>query len=111
AEQAIAEGCAITGSRFHTSRGDPLGDVPVLQLLGDRYPGMNGITRPRLHRIFQDAVRESGAEVALGVTVSELEQSDDGVDVTLTDGTTGRYDLVIGADGINSLVRRRFFAD
>jgi 2-polyprenyl-6-methoxyphenol hydroxylase-like FAD-dependent oxidoreductase len=111
ADQAIAQGCAITGSRFHTSRGDPLGDVPVLQLLGDRYPGMNGITRPRLHRIFQDAVQASGAEVALGVTVLELEQAGDGVDVVLTDGSTGRYDLVVGADGINSLVRRTVFPD
>ena len=30
---------------------------------------MNGITRPRLHAIFQDAVRASGADVRLGVTV------------------------------------------
>ena len=88
-----------------------LGAVPAPPLLGDRYPGMNGITRPRLHRIFQDAVRESGAEVRLGVTVEALEQDDDGVDVTLTDGSSGRYDLVIGADGINSLVRGRVFPD
>ncbi len=111
AEQAIAQGCAITGSRFHTSQGEPLGDVPVLQLLGDRYPAMNGITRPRLHRIFQEAERASGADVVLGVTVESLEQADDAVDVRLTDGSSGRYDLVVGADGINSLVRRTCFPD
>jgi 2-polyprenyl-6-methoxyphenol hydroxylase-like FAD-dependent oxidoreductase len=110
-EQAIAQGFAIQGSRFRDGEGNVLGAVPAPPLLGDRYPGMNGITRPRLHRIFQDAVRSSGAEVKLGATVERMESDDDGVDVTLTDGSAGRYDLVIGADGINSLVRRTVFPD
>ena len=79
-ERAIAEGFAIQGSRFRDGEGNVLGAVPAPPLLGDRFPGMNGITRPRLHRIFQDAVRESGAEVRLGVTVDALEQDDDGVE-------------------------------
>jgi 2-polyprenyl-6-methoxyphenol hydroxylase-like FAD-dependent oxidoreductase len=110
-EEAIAQGFAIQGSRFRDGEGNILGAVPAPPLLGDRYPGMNGITRPRLHRIFQDAVRASGADVRLGVTVERVDADDDGVDVTLTDGSAGRYDLVIGADGINSLVRQRVFPD
>ena len=110
-ERAIAQGFAIQGSRFRDGQGNELGAVPAPPLLGDRYPGMNGITRPRLHRIFQDAVRDSGADVRLGVTVESIEQDEEGVEVTLTDGSRGRYDLVIGADGINSLVRRRVFPD
>ena len=110
-EEAIAQGFAIQGSTFRDGDGNVLGAVPAPPLLGDKYPGMNGMTRPRLHRIFQDAVRSSGAEVKLGVTVASFAHDDDGVDVTLTDGTSGRYDLVIGADGINSLVRREVFPD
>jgi 2-polyprenyl-6-methoxyphenol hydroxylase-like FAD-dependent oxidoreductase len=72
---------------------------------------MSGITRPRLHRIFQLALMESGTDVRLGITVQSLAWGADGVDVGLTDGTTGRYDLVVGADGINSLVRRIAFPD
>ena len=98
-EEAIAQGFAIQGSTFRDGDGNVLGAVPAPPLLGDKYPGMNGMTRPRLHRIFQDAVRSSGAEVKLGVTVASFAHDDDGVDVTLTDGTSGRYDLVIGADG------------
>ena len=33
---------------------------------------MNGITRPRLHAIFQEAVKASGADVRLGVTVDAV---------------------------------------
>lgn len=110
-EAAIAQGFAIQGSNFRDRDGNVLGSIPAPPLLGDRYPGMNGITRPRLHRIFQDAVGESGADVNLGVTVASLSQDAGGVDVELTDGTRERYDLVIGADGINSLVRRLVFPD
>jgi 2-polyprenyl-6-methoxyphenol hydroxylase-like FAD-dependent oxidoreductase len=110
-EKAIEQGFAIQGSRFCDGEGNVLGAVPAPPLLGDRYPGMNGITRPRLHRIFQDAVKESGAEIRLGVTVETLDQDDDGVRAGFTDGTTGRYDLVVGADGINSLVRRLALPD
>ena len=59
---ASANGRSSRGSRSRgrasdDSEGNVLGAVPAPPLLGDRFPGMNGITRPRLHRIFQDAVR------------------------------------------------------
>ena len=111
AERAIDEGYAMTGSRFFTKDGDLLGAVPAMEILGPKYPAMNGITRPRLHAIFQDAVRDAGVDVRLGVTVSTLEQGDDAVTVESTDGETRTYDLVVGADGINSLVRSKVFGD
>jgi 2-polyprenyl-6-methoxyphenol hydroxylase-like FAD-dependent oxidoreductase len=85
--------------------------VPALDLLGPKYPPMNGITRPRLHRIFQDAFRESGADIRVGLTVASIDQGDDKVAATFTDGTSGEYDLLIGADGIHSLVRSLVFGN
>jgi 2-polyprenyl-6-methoxyphenol hydroxylase-like FAD-dependent oxidoreductase len=41
-----------------------------------------------------------------GTRVSELAQTDDSVEVTLADGTNVRADLVVGADGPHSAVRR-----
>jgi 2-polyprenyl-6-methoxyphenol hydroxylase-like FAD-dependent oxidoreductase len=45
-------------------------------------------------------------KVRFGTTGTGLEQDDAGVDVTFADGSSGRYDLVIGADGIRSWTRR-----
>jgi 2-polyprenyl-6-methoxyphenol hydroxylase-like FAD-dependent oxidoreductase len=41
--------------------------------------------------------------------ITDLEQDDDGVDATLSDGTRLRADLVVGADGPHSAVRRLAF--
>ena len=48
----------------------------------------------------------SGAKLRFGTTFTALAQDDAGVDVTFSDGSTGRYDLVVGADGIRSWTRR-----
>jgi 2-polyprenyl-6-methoxyphenol hydroxylase-like FAD-dependent oxidoreductase len=106
AEEAVRQGFAMKGSRFHTAAGQQLGEVPALDLLGRKYPPMNGITRPRLHAIFQEAVKASGADVRLGATVDAV--AEDG-SVTFSDGSSGAYDLVIGADGIHSKVRSLVF--
>ncbi|MFF3615330.1 FAD-dependent oxidoreductase [Streptomyces sp. NPDC002580] len=72
---------------------------------GDDLPATVGMQRPRLQRILIDAVRASGASVRLGIRVEHLEQDDTGVSVRFTDGTEGRYDLVIAADGLGSTTR------
>jgi 2-polyprenyl-6-methoxyphenol hydroxylase-like FAD-dependent oxidoreductase len=111
ADQAIAAGFAMDGDRFSLADGTVLADNEHPRAAGPRYPSLNGITRTRLHEILTTAVRASGATLHLGVTFSAIEQDDDGVDVTFTDGTSGRYDLVIGADGISSAVRSAVFPD
>jgi 2-polyprenyl-6-methoxyphenol hydroxylase-like FAD-dependent oxidoreductase len=58
-----------------------------------------------LQQILIDAVRASGATVRLGVTAEALEQDAAGVSVRFSDGSEGRYDLVIGTDGLNSTTR------
>ncbi|GKQ35715.1 FAD-dependent oxidoreductase [Streptomyces sp. A012304] len=72
---------------------------------GEDLPATLGLQRPQLQRILIDAVRASGAGVRLGTTATSLEQDADGVRVRFSDGTEGRYDLVIGADGRNSATR------
>jgi 2-polyprenyl-6-methoxyphenol hydroxylase-like FAD-dependent oxidoreductase len=47
--------------------------------------------------------------IRFGTTVARLTDANGGVDVTLTDGTTQRFDLVVGADGVRSRVRELAF--
>jgi 2-polyprenyl-6-methoxyphenol hydroxylase-like FAD-dependent oxidoreductase len=44
--------------------------------------------------------------VRLGLTATGFDQHGDGVGVTFSDGTRQHYDLVVGADGLNSATRR-----
>jgi 2-polyprenyl-6-methoxyphenol hydroxylase-like FAD-dependent oxidoreductase len=73
--------------------------------------GSGGTLRPTLHRILSRRVKEGGANVRLGITVESFAQDADGVDVLFSDGTSGRYDLVVGADGVFSRMRALIFPD
>jgi 2-polyprenyl-6-methoxyphenol hydroxylase-like FAD-dependent oxidoreductase len=77
--------------------------------LGPRIPNAGGILRPVLHGILAQATRMSGANVRLGVSVRCVEPAANAADVEFTDGSRGRYDLVVGADGVHSMVRRLVF--
>ena len=83
-------------------------DEPPIE---DGLPATGGILRPDLHRIMSARVRELGAGIRLGLTVDALDSDASGVDVRFSDGSAGRYDLVIGADGIYSKVREMLFPD
>ncbi|GGW82016.1 FAD-dependent oxidoreductase [Streptomyces caelestis] len=72
---------------------------------GDDLPPIFGMQRPRLQEILCEAVLESGAAIRLGTTAEELVQDASGVTARFSDGTTGRYDLVIAADGVGSRTR------
>jgi 2-polyprenyl-6-methoxyphenol hydroxylase-like FAD-dependent oxidoreductase len=61
------------------------------------------VTRPDLHRALADAAMAAGAQVLLGSTV--VDASTAGA-IRLADGAEAAADLVIGADGIGSTVRR-----
>ncbi len=109
ADQALAAGFGMNTLSFYDHEGHLLYTIPQPQLAGPHYPAANALTRSRLHKLLQGAVRKVGAPVRVGVTVSELQQKDDAVEVTFTDQTSGRYDLVIGADGLRSLIRSLVF--
>lgn len=107
-EAIKAEGAITNGSRIFRFDGVHLQDLdePAIE---EGLPATGGIMRPILHRIMQARVRELGTQVRLGLTISELDNDGDGVNVTFSDGSTGRFDLVIGADSIKSQVRRIAF--
>jgi 2-polyprenyl-6-methoxyphenol hydroxylase-like FAD-dependent oxidoreductase len=109
ADKVLAAGYGMDKVDFFDGEGNFLHSVPQPRLAGPQYPSANALTRPRLHAILQEAVHAAGVPVRLGVTVAELRQTAEAVEVTFTDDTRDRYDLVIGADGIRSLVRQLVF--
>jgi len=66
------------------------------------------ITRGNLAQLLY-AATEHDVEYRFGATVANLAHDADGVDITFQDGSQQRYDLVLGADGIHSGVRRLAF--
>lgn len=63
------------------------------------------VPRPMLARMLADAAIAAGADVRLGTTVKSFRQDADGVDVEFTDTRGARYDLLVGADGVQSKMR------
>ncbi|HZX07882.1 FAD-dependent monooxygenase [Kribbella sp.] len=55
------------------------------------------------------AAAASDVEFVYGDSIAALEQDADGVEVSLASGAGRRFDLVIGADGVHSRVRRLAF--
>jgi len=49
--------------------------------------------------------------ICFDTTIQAIQQADEHVTVTFSDDTTGEFDLVIGADGIHSQVRRMVFGE
>lgn len=86
--------------------------VPVASALGaENLPGGAGIMRTVLADILGEATQHAGANVRLGLSFGTITQDEESVDVTFTDGSRDRYDLVIGADGVNSAVRKLVMPD
>jgi FAD-dependent urate hydroxylase len=62
------------------------------------------LTRTRLMQILWDAT--TGLSRRFGCAVTGVRQTDDDVRVDFGDGSTHGYDLVVGADGVRSTIRR-----
>lgn len=79
--------------------------------LTENYPASVGIGRPALQQVLGDRAKSSGAEIRLGITADEINDTGEAVEVRFSDGSTGTYDLVIGADGVYSQTRDMLFPD
>lgn len=110
-DEFLKVGSAHTGLDVHAPHGLHLMHIPT-PLIGDPdIPNSGAIMRPALAKILAEKTKTTGTNVRLGVTFTDMQQGIDGVEVTFTDGTTDTYDLVIGADGLYSQVRKTQFPD
>ena len=109
AHRCADEGWPVPSIYLYDGAGNFVGDSPLPKVAADDLPISAGIRRPALARVLSDAAEAAGADIRLGLTVDEIAQDADGVSVLFSDGRRGRYDILVGADGIYSHVRRLVF--
>jgi len=108
ADRVIAAGYPWDRVRFRAADGSLIQEMGMPPLGGPDLPAGMGSMRFRLQQVLAEAVDTCGADVRMGVAVQHVEDDGDdaGVAVTFSDGTQERFDLVVGADGVHSTVRR-----
>ncbi|SEK56009.1 2-polyprenyl-6-methoxyphenol hydroxylase [Blastococcus sp. DSM 46786] len=107
-DQVQAAGYAfdVTGIRAPDPHGTVVAEIPDARTGGPDLPAAMGMPRPELARILCERATEVGVKLRYGTTHTGLAQDEGGVDVSFADHSTGRYDLVVGADGVRSWTRR-----
>ena len=94
----------------HAPDGTMVAKVPSPRLV-EGCPANVGIGRRALHKVLGDRAIAAGAEVRLGVVAEFLDNDGEGVAATFSDGSEGRFDIVVGADGVHSQTRAMLFPD
>src|ERR1700722_6921464 len=107
----VARGWGMDEMLFCDASGAMFDTVEIPRLNGPDYPGQVGMLRAELHAILADAAQAADTPIRMNTTVTGLQQGPEGVQASFTDGTQSRFDLVVGADGIRSSVRRMTFTD
>ncbi len=96
-------------TQFVDSGGEPVARIPMAEV-SDSDDDIE-LLREDLVRILADALPDTAA-IRFGDSIETLTDGGvdgGGVDVRFASGRTGRYDLVLGADGQHSAVRRLVF--
>lgn len=103
--EAEGYGFDVLGIRAPGPDATVLAQIPDQRTGGEKYPATVGMYRPDLARILFERAESVGVAVHFGTRVTGVDADETGVDVSLTDGSTRRYDLLIGADGLHSQIR------
>ena len=106
----LSAGVGFDAVEIFLPDGTMIARVPSPRLVEGK-PANVGIGRRALHKVLGDRTLASGATVQLGVTTASIEDDGAGVNVAFSDGSSGCYDLVIGADGVYSQTRSALFPD
>jgi 2-polyprenyl-6-methoxyphenol hydroxylase-like FAD-dependent oxidoreductase len=108
ADQVVAAGRVNRRRQYLAANGDTLFEIDVEDFWRGVAPPI-GVHRSHLHEALLAQVEIS--RIRLGTTVEELTEYGPVVSASLSDGRHDEYDLVVGADGIHSAVRRLVFGE
>lgn len=108
-----SSGYGFDSTGFRNVAGHIMFEVDEAKSGGDHLPAVMGMQRQDLARILIESATKQGAEFRFGLTVASVDNPGGASQVTVTfsDGTTGTYDLVVGADGNNSSIRKMIGID
>lgn len=107
-EAARRAGRQVPWADICDAKGRPMQHLDMAALAAEAGPALT-FHRAELHELLLAGA--AGARVRLGVTVTALEDTGAEVRATFTDGASGAYHLVVGADGLHSRVRALCFAE
>lgn len=107
AEAAVATGSKITLAQIRTSDGAVLSATDMRNYDTQFGAPTIAIHRAALHTVLLDAL--PAAQVKLGAACVRVEQDAEGVTAHFEDGSTDRAEMLIGADGVRSVIRRQLF--
>jgi 2-polyprenyl-6-methoxyphenol hydroxylase-like FAD-dependent oxidoreductase len=104
-DEVLRRGVPFDQLRMRQADGSLIAEVPTPRTGGPALPATLGALRSDLQAVLCERVYAAGVTVRLGLTVRALAQDSRQAYVEFSDGSTGNYDLVAGADGIRSTVR------
>jgi 2-polyprenyl-6-methoxyphenol hydroxylase-like FAD-dependent oxidoreductase len=101
---------SVEATRYEVrdDRGELIKSWP-LDLIADRWGPILSSTRPDLIEVLRTGLRDT--TIRFGTALEYLEQASEEVHVVFGDGSTGDFDLVVGADGMHSRVRTVTFGE
>jgi 2-polyprenyl-6-methoxyphenol hydroxylase-like FAD-dependent oxidoreductase len=111
AEACLERGFPQVDSATFTADGTLLARTPMAGLAGPGLPPAIGIPRAAFGEILRERADAAGVRLRCATTLAALADRDGGAEVEFTDGTSARYDVVVGADGLRSSVRAMVFPE
>ncbi|MGF6832257.1 2-polyprenyl-6-methoxyphenol hydroxylase-like FAD-dependent oxidoreductase [Paenarthrobacter sp. TE4293] len=112
-DQVQAKGYAFStlGLRAPDPAGTVIAVLEDIRTGGDDLPATLGMYRPDLTAILRERAEKAGARIRYGQTVTGIDDDGGSVTVRTADGGSSGFDLLIGADGLHSAVRRAIGID
>ncbi len=107
AERVEGSGGVVERMEWRNPRGEFIAEWPVSTISQEVGVPAVGILRATLSTTLAEGLQEGVLE--LGANCTSFEETDSGVVVHLEDGSSRQGDFLIGADGVNSMVRSQLY--